>query len=345
VPPDEPMVIAGPCSAESREQMMATAKGLAGARIHMLRAGVWKPRTRPGHFEGAGGGALPWVVEAAQAIGCPSAVEAATARHVEEALAAGVDALWIGARTTVNPIAVSELAAALRGVDIPVLVKNPINPDVQLWVGAIERIHGAGIRKLAALHRGFSTQVNGPYRNAPIWRIPLELRRLAPGLPLLCDPSHISGKAELIEMLCQNALDLLFDGFMIEVHPCPSEALSDAAQQITPEALVGILARLVRRNPSSGSDEYRARIGALRHDLDEVDTGIVELLAQRVSIARVIAHVQKANNVSVFQPDRWEETLAHRIQDGTAKGLDREFMAELYRLIHEETLRHKAEAP
>jgi len=285
------------------------------------------------------------VVEAARSIGRPAAVEAATPRHVEDALTAGIDALWIGARTSVNPIAVSELAAALRGVDIPVLVKNPINPDIQLWVGALERLRGAGIRRMAAIHRGFSTSSKGLYRNSPIWRIPIELRRLAPDIPLLCDPSHIGGHADVIEPLCQNALDLLFDGFMIEVHPDPASALSDAAQQITPTALGEILRRLVRRNPSSESDEYRARIGALRRDLDEIDAGIVDLLAQRVGVARVIAHLQKANNVAVFQPDRWEQTLAHRMADGEGRGLDREFMAELYRLIHEETLRHKAEEP
>lgn len=345
IPEGDLMVVAGPCSAESREQMMETALGLASLKVHALRAGVWKPRTRPGTFEGAGREALPWIKEAGAAIGRPVAVEVATPAHVEEALRAGIDILWIGARTTANPFLVTELAESLRGTTVPVMVKNPINPDVHLWMGALERLDTAGVGRLAAIHRGFSTQTPGPYRNEPIWRIPLELRRLVPGIPLLCDPSHICGAVDLIEAVCQNALDLLFDGFMIEVHCRPAEALSDAQQQLTPAALGGLLSRLVRRNPTSSSDEYRARIGALRHDLDEVDHGIVELLAQRMAVVRSIAHIQKVNNVAAFQPARWMETLESRTREGTAKGLDREFMAELYRLIHEEALRHKTDTP
>lgn len=343
--PGELLVIAGPCSAESREQVLETARGLAQLNIHVFRAGVWKPRTRPGAFEGAGVEALGWVREAGRAIGRPVAVEVGTTAHIEAALAAGIDMLWIGARTSANPLQMSELAEALRGSGVPVLVKNPINPDVQLWLGAIERLAGAGVRRLAAIHRGFSTHARGAYRNDPIWRIPLELRRLAPGLPILCDPSHISGTVGLIEAVSQSALDLLFDGLMIEAHCNPSAALSDAQQQLTPAALGALLGRLVRRNPSSSSDDYRARISALRLELDEVDHGIIGLLASRMSIAKRIAGVQKSNNVAAFQPDRWQATLETRTREGVEKGLDREFMEELYALIHEETLRHKTEMP
>lgn len=345
IPAGDLMVIAGPCSAESREQVLETARGLATLKVQVLRAGVWKPRTRPGTFEGAGVEALAWVREAGVATGRPVAVEVATTAHIEAALKAGIDILWIGARTSTNPIQMSELAEALRGTDVPVLVKNPVNPDVQLWLGAIERLAAAGIRRLAAIHRGFSTHARGAYRNDPIWRIPLELRRLAPGLPLLCDPSHISGTVGLIEAVAQNALDLLFDGLMIEAHRDPAAALSDAQQQLTPADLGELLGRLVRRSPSSSSDEYRARISALRLEMDEVDHGIIGLLASRMSIARRIAGVQKSNNVAAFQPDRWQATLESRTREGVEKGLDGEFMEELYALIHEETLRHKTEMP
>lgn len=339
------MVIAGPCSAESREQVLRTARGLAPLKVHVFRAGVWKPRTRPGTFEGMGAEALAWVKEAGAEIGRPVAVEVATTGHVEEALRAGIDLLWIGARTSANPIQITELAEALRGVDVPVLLKNPINPDVQLWLGALERLAAAGVRRLAAIHRGFSTHARSAYRNDPIWRIPIELRRLAPGLPLLCDPSHISGAAGLIETVSQNALDLLFDGLMIESHCDPASALSDAQQQITPEALGRLLAGLIRRNPSSGSDEYNARIRSLRFELDEVDHGLVELLAARMSIAHRIGEIQRSNNVAVFQPDRWQATLDSLRRAGVAKGLGGDFMEELYNLIHEETLRHKTDMP
>lgn len=345
VPPGELMVIAGPCSAESREQVLKTARGLASLKVHVFRAGVWKPRTRPGAFEGMGAEALAWVREAGAEIHRPVAVEVATTGHVEEALRAGIDMLWIGARTSANPIQVTELAEALRGVDVPVLLKNPINPDVQLWLGALERLAAAGVRRLAAIHRGFSTHARSAYRNDPIWRIPLELRGLAPGLPLLCDPSHISGAAGLLETVSQNALDLLFDGLMIEAHCDPASALSDARQQITPEALGRLLAGLIRRNPSSGSDEYNARIRSLRFELDEVDHGLVELLASRMSIAHRIGEIQRSNNVAVFQPDRWRATLDRFRRAGIAKGLGGDFMEELYNLIHEETLRHKTDMP
>ncbi len=345
IAPGELMVIAGPCSAESREQVLETARGLAPLKVHVLRAGVWKPRTRPGTFEGAGAEALAWVKEAGTAIGRPVAVEVATTAHIEAALKAGIDMLWIGARTSTNPIQMSELAETLRGTDVPVLVKNPINPDVQLWLGAIERLAAAGVRRLAAIHRGFSIHARSAYRNDPIWRIPLELRRLAPGLPLLCDPSHISGTVGLIEAVAQNALDLLFDGLMIEAHCNPAAALSDAQQQLSPADLGALLGRLVRRNPSSSSDEYRARISALRLEMDEVDHALIGLLASRMSVAKRIAQVQKSNNVAAFQPDRWRATLESRTREGVEKGLDREFMEELYTLIHEEALRHKTEMP
>lgn len=343
IPEGDLMVVAGPCSAESPEQVMETARGLAGQKVHVLRAGIWKPRTRPGSFEGAGRAGLTWVKDAGRAVGLPVAVEVATPVHVGYALNAGIDILWIGARTTANPFLVAELAAALRGSTVPVLVKNPINPDVQLWLGALERLADGGVKRLGAVHRGFSTQSPGPYRNEPIWRIPLELRRLAPGIPLLCDPSHICGSIGPLAAICQSALDLLFDGFMIEVHCCPERAKSDAAQQLTPAAFAEMMAGLVRRNRSSGSDEYRARIGALRHDLDEIDREIIGRLAARMGVARNIALVQREANVAMFNPDRFAATLETLAREGAARGLNRRFMEDLYRLIHEEALRHKTD--
>jgi chorismate mutase len=344
IPKSELMIIAGPCSAESRDQLTKTALGMAQCDFHVLRAGIWKPRTRPGAFEGIGKEALIWLKEAGRLINKPVAIEVASVEHVQEALEHQIDILWIGARTTANPIVITALADALRGIDIPVMVKNPINPDIGLWLGALERFAHAGITRLAAIHRGFSTENRGKYRNEPVWRIPLELKRQVPSIPLICDPSHITGSADLLLTVAQNALDLLFDGLMIETHITPAAALSDAQQQITPAQLKDLLGRLVRRNPSSSSDEYRAEVSSLRHELDEIDAGIIHLLSSRMETARKIAHVQKRNNVAVFQPDRWEETLRNRTLDGEKKGLDREFVMQLYGLIHEEALRHKEDA-
>jgi chorismate mutase len=342
--PGELPVIAGPCSAESRDQLMRTASGLAACKIHVLRAGIWKPRTRPGAFEGMGTQALAWLKDAGRSIGKPVTVEVASAEHVRDALEHEIDMLWIGARTTANPIVVTSIAEALRGVDIPVMVKNPINPDIGLWLGALERFANAGICRLAAIHRGFSTENTGKYRNEPIWRIPLELKRRLPALPLICDPSHITGSADLLLAVAQNALDLLFDGLMIETHCDPSAALSDAQQQITPAQLSALLGRLARRDPSNGSDEYRAQVSSLRHELDEIDDSLIRLLASRMATARKIARVQKRNNVAMYQPDRWKETLRNRSREGEEQGLDRTFMMQLYELIHEEALRQKEDA-
>lgn len=335
-------LIAGPCSAESREQVLATAAAIAPLKVCAFRAGVWKPRTRPGTFEGVGAAALEWVREAAALLRCPAAVEVGTPAHVDAALKAGIEVLWIGARTTANPFLVAELAEALRGVTKPVLVKNPVNPDLQLWIGAMERLAAVSLRRLAAVHRGFSTEHPGPYRNAPLWRLPLEFRRLAPAVPLWCDPSHIAGDAARVGEVAQTALDLLFDGLMIECHIDPPSALSDARQQLTPADLVALLGRLVRPAPSADGDEVRRQIETLRRDLDELDGRLVELLAARMDLARQIGRIQKAHRVAVFQPDRWLATLARLRAEGQARGLDPDFMEEMYRLVHEEALRHKA---
>ncbi len=342
LPADAVPLIAGPCSAESRDQVLATAAALAPLPVHIFRAGVWKPRTRPGTFEGVGEPALEWLAEASRMLGRPAAVEVGSPDHLEAALRAGIGVVWIGARTTANPFMVAELAEALRGVGVPVLVKNPVNPDLQLWVGALERLAAAGVRRLAAIHRGFSTDHPERFRNAPLWRIPLELRRLAPSIPLWCDPSHIAGDAALVGEVAQTALDLLYDGLMIECHADPPSALSDARQQLRPEQLRLLLGRLERRRPTADRDEVCARIEALRHDLDETDGRLVELLAARMAVVRQIARVQKAANVAVFQPDRWLATLERLRARGAERGLDPDFMADLYRLIHEEALRHKA---
>lgn len=336
--------IAGPCSAESAEQMQEVAQALVPAGIWALRAGVWKPRSRPGSFEGAGEEGLRWLVEAAGMIGRPAATEVATPAHVEAALKAGVGVLWIGARTTANPFLVTELAEALRGSNVPVLVKNPVSPDLPLWMGALERLRGAGVRRLGAVHRGFSSEHAGPYRNAPLWRMPIELRRRAPEVPLWCDPSHIAGDAARVAEISRIAEELLFDGFMVEVHPEPTRALSDATQQLVPAQFLGLVLELEQRRPRTEiPTEAKRRIAELRHDLDETDTQLVQILAARMRLARKIARIQKAHGWAMFQPERWRATFERLQAEGEAAGLDREFMAELYHLIHEETLRQKSE--
>ncbi len=344
VPAGRLAIIAGPCSAESAAQMKEVARAAARADIWALRAGVWKPRSRPGAFEGAGEEGLRWLVEAAREIGRPAATEVATPAHVEAALAAGVGVLWLGARTTANPFMVAELAQALRGVEGPVLVKNPVSPDLPLWLGALERLRAAGVRRLGAVHRGFSAEHTGPYRNAPLWRIPIELRRRMPTIPLWCDPSHIAGDAERVAEISRIAVELLFDGLMIEVHPDPPRALSDANQQLAPDRFLALVADLEKRRPrAEASSEGERLIAELRHDLEETDRQLVRTLAARMNLARRIARIQKAHGWAMFQPDRWQATLDRLQAEGAALGLDPDFMAELYRLVHEETLRQKSE--
>ncbi|MCS6973644.1 MAG: bifunctional 3-deoxy-7-phosphoheptulonate synthase/chorismate mutase type II [Cyclobacteriaceae bacterium] len=339
-----PIIISGPCSAETRDQVLATARQLAATGIvHVLRAGIWKPRTRPGHFEGAGEEGLAWLIEAKEETGLPVATEVATARHVELCLKAGVDVLWVGARTTVNPFSVQEIADALRGVDVPVLVKNPVNPDLELWIGALERIHKAGITRLAAIHRGFSSFEKGPFRNAPLWDIAIDLKTRFPELPLICDPSHICGSRDLIPFIAQKALDLDMAGLMIESHIHPDAAWSDAKQQVTPAVLRTLVAGLVRRQPEvpqAGNDNVLAQ---LRDQIDKLDDEIMQRLAERMKISRKIGAYKKDNNITILQVSRWEEIIHTRVALGLAMGLADSFSRDLLKLIHQESIRVQEE--
>ena len=294
-------IIAGPCSAETEEQVMTTAKQLAGRGCHLFRAGVWKPRTKPGGFEGHGEPALPWMANVKKETGMLVATEVATPEHVELALKYGIDILWIGARTTANPFAVQALADALKGTDVPVLVKNPVNPDLELWIGALQRINGAGIQKLGAIHRGFSSYEKKLYRNEPMWQIPIELKRRLPELPIVCDPSHISGRRDLIASLCQEAMDMGFDGLIVESHCNPDKAWSDASQQVTPEVLDFIVSRLVFRD----TVEHADRLKDLRHEIDELDDELIELLAKRMKVCRNIGEYKKECGMTVVSASRW----------------------------------------
>ena len=332
-----PLLIAGPCSAESEEQLLSVAAALAGRGVTLFRAGVWKPRTRPGCFEGVGKVALPWLQRVREEYDMAVATEVATAEHIEQALAAGIDLLWVGARTTANPFAVQEIADALRGVDIPVLVKNPVNPDIELWIGAMERLYNAGVTRLGAIHRGFSSYGEKCFRNAPQWQLPLELRRRLPGLTMFCDPSHIAGKRELIMSLSQQAMDLDFDGLMIETHCNPVCALSDSRQQVTPDELSVILERLVHR--SSVND--LTALHSYRKQIDEIDGELMRLLARRMELAREIGEVKRDNGVAVFQPYRYKEAMERRDKYCAAGRLDPDAVKEIFELIHSESIRQQ----
>ncbi|HOF98481.1 MAG TPA: bifunctional 3-deoxy-7-phosphoheptulonate synthase/chorismate mutase type II [Paludibacteraceae bacterium] len=334
-----PIVIAGPCSAETEEQVMETARGLASIGIKIYRAGIWKPRTKPGGFEGVGEKGLPWLKRLKSELGLYTTVEVANAKHVRAALAHDIDILWIGARTTANPFAVQEIADALEGVDIPVLIKNPVNPDLELWIGAIERIYNAGIHKIAAVHRGFSSYDKKIYRNLPQWHIPIELRRQMPDLPIFCDPSHIGGKRELIAPLSQQAMDLNFDGLMIESHCNPEKAWSDAAQQITPQVLEFILESLVIRDTMQTTEN----LSALRRQIDELDNNLLELLAHRMRVAEEIGRYKKEHNMPILQAQRYDEILHNRVEQAIEMGMDGEFMKTVLIAIHEESIRHQME--
>jgi chorismate mutase len=343
IPFEHKLIVAGPCSAESADQVMQTAKALKEHPVHVLRAGVWKPRTRPGSFEGVGAVGLKWLKAASKETGLPVTVEVATPQQVAACLKQQIDILWIGARTTPNPFAMQEIADALKGVDIPVMVKNPINSDLQLWIGALERLNMAGITRLLAVHRGFSSYQTDVYRNSPLWRIPLELKRLVPNLPLICDPSHICGNTELIPGVAQKAMDLLFDGLMIEVHIDPQSALSDAKQQLTPQAFGQLIKNLKWKKPSTDSLDYAQTISRLRQQIDECDTRIIELLASRMESARQIAMQKMKNNISIFQPDRWSEVVKSRLQQAADKRLSEEFIHNVFQYIHEESIRQQEE--
>lgn len=335
------MVIAGPCSVETEEQVMQTVRALEGKKVNMIRGGIWKPRTRPNTFEGVGENALKWLKAAGDALNLPVTCEVAKPEHVEACLKHGVDVLWIGARTTSNPFAVQAIADRLRGVDVPVFVKNPINPELALWMGALERMNTVGVRRLGAIHRGFSSFENSAYRNNPLWTIPIELRRHAPEVPLICDPSHICGKAELVESVAQTALDLLFDGLMIEVHIDPPNALSDAKQQLTPGQFDQVTGRLETKKISSESQEYQTNMRILREEMDRIDSEIVELLAKRMSVSKTMGEYKSKNTISTFQPGRWNDVLKNAVEMAGKKNLAEEFILNIYRHIHEESIRQQ----
>ena len=334
---ERPIVIAGPCSAETEEQVMTTARQLAAKGCHIFRAGVWKPRTKPGGFEGNGEIALPWLQEVKKETGMLTATEVATPEHVELALKYGIDILWVGARTSANPFAMQELAESMRGFDGPVLVKNPVNPDIELWVGAMLRLNQAGIKRLGAIHRGFSSCDKKIYRNVPMWQIPIELHRRIPDLPIICDPSHIGGRRDLIAPLCQQAMDLGFDGLIVESHCTPDEAWSDARQQISPDILDYILSLLVVRNEHTTTEGLRI----LRSQIDELDNNLMELLARRLRICREIGTFKKEHNMTVLQAGRYNEILQKRGAQASLCGMDAEFAARIFELIHEESVRQQ----
>lgn len=334
-----PVIIAGPCSAESREQVLKTATDLAARGIRIFRAGIWKPRTKPGGFEGIGVEGLPWMKMVKQETGMLVATEVATPYHVFEAVKAGIDILWVGARTVTNPFAMQELADALKGVDIPILVKNPVNPDLELWIGAIERLYGAGIRKLGAIHRGFSSYEKKIYRNLPLWHIPIELRRRYPHLTIFCDPSHIGGKRELVAPISQQALDLNFDGLIVESHCNPDCALSDAGQQITPEVLDYTLKMLVVRDNAQTTEN----ISVLRQQIDEIDEQLLSLLSKRMRISREIGTYKKEHNMPILQSGRYNEILDKRGKMGKSLDLNPEFISEIMKSIHGESVKVQME--
>lgn len=333
-----PLVMAGPCSAETEEQVLETARQLKEQGIHIFRAGIWKPRTRPNTFEGVGKEGLPWLKKVQSVHGMLTATEVANANHVYEALKYGVDILWIGARSTANPFAVQEIADALEGVDIPVLIKNPVNPDVELWIGAFERLNQAGIKRLAAIHRGFSTYGKSFYRNDPQWQIPIELKRRIPELPMITDPSHICGNRELLFEISQEAMDLNFDGLIIESHICPDKAISDASQQITPAALKDLLDKLVLRKPNIENSIIMHTLEDLRQEIDKYDDKLLDILAARMNVAEKIGKYKKENNLTILQSGRWDELLRERSEKAVKKGLSEDFILKVLRAIHQESI-------
>ncbi len=336
---ERPIVIAGPCSAETEEQTLKTARQLAAKGCHMFRAGVWKPRTKPGGFEGNGEAALPWLKTVKEETGMLVSTEVATAEHVELCLKYGIDIMWIGARTTANPFAVQAIADALKGVDIPVFVKNPVNPDIELWIGALERINGAGIKRLGAIHRGFSSYDKKIYRNHPMWQIPIELHRRYPNLPIMCDPSHIGGRRDLIAPLCQQAMDMGFDGLIVESHCNPELAWSDANQQVTPDILDYILSMLVIRNETVTTEN----ISTLRKQIDELDNQLIEVLAQRMKVCREIGEYKKAHDMTIVQTSRYSEILGKRGAQGSLLGIGQDCVKGIFELIHEESVHQQME--
>jgi chorismate mutase len=337
-----PWVIAGPCSAESAEQMLSTARELVKSPyVKAFRAGIWKPRTRPNSFEGIGEIGLEWLRAVKSETGLPTATEVANTEHVEMCLKYGVDILWIGARTTVSPFAVQEIADALKGTQVPVLVKNPINAELGLWLGAIERLHDAGVQKLAAIHRGFSTYVEMQFRNDPKWQIPIELKRLLPDLPLICDPSHIGGSRQFIEPISQMALDLGIQGLMIESHIDPDRALSDAKQQVTPADLSRMLDRLLARDADVSDRDVKRQMAHLRSEISQIDARIIHDLAERMKWVEEIGRLKQEHHIPVLQMNRWETLLEDHVAKAKQAGLDAEFVKALFELIHAQAVKRQ----
>lgn len=334
-----PLIISGPCSAETEEQVIETAQRLANTgMVNMLRAGIWKPRTKPGMFEGIGAKGLPWLKQAKKITGLPTTVEVATGKQVEDALTFDVDVLWVGARTTVNPFSVQEVADALRGANVPVLIKNPINPDLELWQGAVERISRAGIKEIGLIHRGFSSYGNTEFRNAPMWHLALEMKRRMPGMLMVNDPSHICGRRDILQSTAQKAIDLDFDGLMIESHIDPDNAWSDAKQQITPERLAEMLEAISWRNENVPSPSFHAALDKLREQINHIDDELMQLISQRMSIAEKIGEYKKNNNVTIFQQGRWNEVLEKALGKASKVGLSEEFITRYMDAIHMESI-------
>jgi chorismate mutase len=334
-----PLIISGPCSAETEEQVIETAERLAKTgKVDMLRAGIWKPRTKPGMFEGIGAKGLPWLQKAKKLTGLPTTVEVATGKQVEDALTFDVDVLWIGARTTVNPFSVQEVADALRGVDVPVLIKNPINPDLELWQGAVERVARAGIKQIGLIHRGFSSYGNTEFRNAPMWHLAIEMKRRMPGVPIINDPSHICGRRDILQATAQKAIDLDFDGLMIESHIDPDNAWSDAKQQITPERLAEMLSAISWRKEDVSSESYHAALDKLREQINHIDDELMQLISQRMSIAEKIGEYKRNNNVTILQSTRWNEVLDKALMKAGKVGLSEEFIVRYMDAIHMESI-------
>lgn len=333
-----PVTIAGPCSAESEEQVLDTARQLKDQGIEIFRAGIWKPRTRPNSFEGVGSIGLEWLKLVQSELGMKVATEVANVKHVYETLRMGVDIIWIGARTSANPFAMQEIADALKGVDIPVFVKNPVNPDVDLWRGAIERIMGAGITKVGAIHRGFSTFDKTRYRNIPQWQLPIELRQKMPTVPMLCDPSHIAGRRDILGEISQKALDLNYDGFIIETHCNPDKAWSDAQQQVTPAQLKQLLANLVLRHRNMEPGVVIDTLEDLRVKIDQFDNDLLSILEERMKVAEQIGKFKKENNITILQPDRWQEILNKTLEKGQNRDLSNDFLSQIFKAIHQESI-------
>ena len=337
-----PLIISGPCSAETETQVIETATRLAKTgKVDALRAGIWKPRTRPGSFEGIGTKGLPWLQQARKVTGLPLAVEVATGKQVEDALHFDIDILWIGARTTVNPFSVQEVADALRGANVPVLIKNPINPDLELWTGAVERVAKAGIKNIGLIHRGFSSYGNTEYRNAPMWHLAIEMKRRNPEMMIINDPSHICGRRDILMDVAQKAIDLDFDGLMIESHIDPDNAWSDAKQQVTPEKLAEMLDLIVWRKEDINSEAYHQALEKLRQQINHLDDELLQLLGQRMKIADKIGEFKQTNDITILQTNRWNEILEKAYKKGDNLGLTREFITKYFDAVHMESINHQ----